>query len=67
VIYSTHDDTSCVGRRNRALPAMSTAQERTDVVLVPWHDSSLQSCGRIFAEDAGINVSRAGIGIGVRF
>jgi hypothetical protein len=27
----------------RALPQMSTVQERTDVVLVPWHDSSLQS------------------------
>lgn len=27
----------------RALPAMSTVQERTDVVLVPWHDSSLRS------------------------
>ena len=27
----------------RALPAMSTVQERTDVVLVPWRDSSLQS------------------------
>lgn len=27
----------------RALPAMATVQERTDVVLVPWHDSSLQS------------------------
>jgi hypothetical protein len=26
----------------RALPAMATVQERTDVVLVPWHDSSLQ-------------------------
>jgi hypothetical protein len=27
----------------RALPAMSTVQERTDVVLVPWKDSSQQS------------------------
>jgi hypothetical protein len=27
----------------RALPQMATVQERTDVVLVPWHDSSLQS------------------------
>ena len=27
----------------RALPAMSTVQERTDVVLVPWRDSSLQA------------------------
>ena len=27
----------------RALPAMATVQERTDVVLVPWKDSSLQS------------------------
>ena len=27
----------------RALPAMSTVQERTDVVLAPWHDSSLQA------------------------
>ncbi len=27
----------------RALPAMSTVQERTDVVLAPWHDSSLRS------------------------
>jgi hypothetical protein len=26
----------------RALPQMATVQERTDVVLVPWHDSSLQ-------------------------
>jgi len=25
----------------RALPAMATVQERTDVVLVPWRDSSL--------------------------
>lgn len=25
----------------RALPAMSTVQERTDVVLVPWRDSSM--------------------------
>lgn len=27
----------------RALPAMATVQERTDVVLVPWRDSSLQA------------------------
>jgi hypothetical protein len=27
----------------RALPAMATVQERTDVVLRPWHDSSLQA------------------------
>ena len=27
----------------RALPQMSTVQERTDVVLVPWRDSSLQA------------------------
>ena len=27
----------------RALPAMSTVQERTDVVVVPWRDSSLQA------------------------
>jgi hypothetical protein len=26
----------------RALPQMSTVQERTDVVLVPWRDSSIQ-------------------------
>jgi hypothetical protein len=26
----------------RALPAMATVQERTDVVLIPWHDSSIQ-------------------------
>jgi hypothetical protein len=26
----------------RALPQMATVQERTDVVLVPWHDSSIQ-------------------------
>ena len=26
----------------RALPQMATVQERTDVVLQPWHDSSLQ-------------------------
>jgi hypothetical protein len=26
----------------RALPAMSTVQERTNVVLVPWRDSSIQ-------------------------
>ena len=26
----------------RALPQMSTVQERTDVVLVPWHDSSIR-------------------------
>ena len=26
----------------RALPQMATVQERTDVVLVPWYDSSLQ-------------------------
>jgi hypothetical protein len=29
----------------RALPQMATVQERTDVVLVPWHDSSLQGFG----------------------
>jgi hypothetical protein len=27
----------------RALPQMATVQERTDVVLVPWHDSSIQA------------------------
>ena len=26
----------------RALPQMATVQERTDVVLVPWRDSSIQ-------------------------
>ncbi len=29
----------------RALPQMATVQERTDVVLVPWRDSSIQSFG----------------------
>jgi hypothetical protein len=27
----------------RALPQMATVQERTDVVLVPWRDSSIQA------------------------
>jgi hypothetical protein len=30
----------------RALPAMSTVQERTDVVLQPWNDSSLSFTGQ---------------------
>jgi hypothetical protein len=30
----------------RALPAMATVQERTDVVLVPWKDSSLAFTGQ---------------------
>jgi hypothetical protein len=39
----------------RALPQMSTVQERTNVVLVPWHDSSLQGfTGAIRSLAAGI-------------
>jgi hypothetical protein len=40
----------------RALPLMSTVQERTNVVLVPWHDSSIQgfSTGSSKATSVGV-------------
>jgi hypothetical protein len=42
----------------RALPAMSTVQERTDVVLVPWRDSSLASSIQSFSVSQAIGLKK---------